>query len=408
MPDPSRRSFAKFLLASPLLLHSKHLLAAGTEQPLAAVRELIERAADAIDIFDFEAVAANTLSEAHYTYLSMGVQHEVTLRANSSAFDSIKLQPRRLVGRVKDIDLSTELFGEKLSHPIMLSPVGAQGAFHPEAELASAKAAGQTESLQILSGRSSKSLRDVTAARGAPVWSQMYTSNIWMDTSSQIEEAEEAGSPTLVLTVDITATVLGQNRDRIRRFRRDNNPQCQPCHETSTAESVIRAVIDAGDAVGLNLARTFENLFILDWEYVDRIREATNMNLVLKGIMSARDARLAIEHGVDGIIVSNHGGRATDIGLSTIEVLASIVDEVKREIPVLIDSGFRRGTDIFKALALGADAVCVGRPYVWGLASFGQEGVEAAITMLKSELDLTMRGMGTPNVESITEDYIWK
>ena len=408
MPDPSRRSFAKFLLASPLLLHSKHLLAAGTEQPLAAVRELIERAADAIDIFDFEAVAANTLSEAHYTYLSMGVQHEVTLRANSSAFDSIKLQPRRLVGRVKDIDLSTELFGEKLSHPIMLSPVGAQGAFHPEAELASAKAAGQTESLQILSGVSSKSLRDVTAARGAPVWSQMYTSNIWMHTSSQIEEAEEAGSPTLVLTVDITATSFGQNRDRIRRFRRDNNPQCQPCHETSTAESVIGAVIDAGDAVGLNLARTFENLLILDWEYVDRIREATNMNLVLKGIMSARDARLAIEHGVDGIIVSNHGGRATDIGLSTIEVLASIVDEVKREIPVLIDSGFRRGTDIFKALALGADAVCVGRPYVWGLASFGQEGVEAAITMLKSELDLTMRGMGTPNVESITEDYIWK
>jgi isopentenyl diphosphate isomerase/L-lactate dehydrogenase-like FMN-dependent dehydrogenase len=408
MPDPSRRNFAKFLLASPLLLQSKQLLAAATEQPLAVVRELIEHAADAIDIFDFEAVAANRLSEAHYTYLSMGVQHEVTLRANSSAFDNVKLQPRRLVGSVKDVDLSTELFGEKLSHPIILSPVGSQGAFHPEAELASARAAEQTDSLQILSGESSKSLQDVTDARGAPVWSQMYTTNVWMHTSSLIEKAEEAGSPTLVLTVDVTATTFGQNRDRLRRFDRNNNPQCQACHETSTAESIVGAVVDAGDAVGLNLWRTFENLMILDWEYVDRIREATNMNLVLKGIMSAQDARLAIEHGVDGIIVSNHGGRGTDTGLSTIEVLPSIVDEVKGEIPVLIDSGFRRGTDIFKALALGADAICVGRPYVWGLASFGQEGVEAALVMLKSELDLTMRGMGTPNLGSITRDFIWQ
>jgi len=403
-----RRNFVKFLLASPMIGAASSLNAKEPAESLLEPRALISQARDAIDVFDFDAVAASRLSEAHYTYLSMGVQHEVTLRANRSAFDGVKIQPRRLVGEVKDTDLSVELFGEKLERPIILSPVSSQGAFHPEAELATARAAKNTDSLQILSGASSTPLAEVADARGAPIWSQMYSTNIWMHTSSLIESAVEAGCSTIVLTVDVTATVFNQNRDRIRRFDRDNNAQCQACHEVSTGESIVEGVVEFGDAVGLDWSRKFENLMILDWEYVDRIRDATDMNLVIKGIMSSRDARLAIEHGADGIIVSNHGGRGIDTGLSTVEVLPSIVDEVKGEIPVLVDSGFRRGTDIFKALAIGATAVCVGRPYAWGLASFGQEGVEVALDILRSELDVTMRGMGAPNLASISRDFLWK
>jgi isopentenyl diphosphate isomerase/L-lactate dehydrogenase-like FMN-dependent dehydrogenase len=145
---------------------------------------------------------------------------------------------------------------------------------------------------------------------------------------------------------------------------------------------------------------------ILDWDNVDRIRDATPMKLLLKGILTREDARLCVEHGVDGIVVSNHGGRAEDSGLSAIEALPEIVEEVGGRIPILIDSGFRRGTDFFKALALGADAVCIGRPYLWGLASFGQEGVEAVLDILRSELEIVMKGLGTPNLASITPAYV--
>ena len=145
-----------------------------------------------------------------------------------------------------------------------------------------------------------------------------------------------------------------------------------------------------------------DRLLILDWDYVDRIRDATSMRLLIKGILTAEDAALCVEHGVDGIVVSNHGGRAEDSGLSTIEVLPEIVRAVGGRIPVLIDSGFRRGTDVVKALALGASAVCVGRPYLWGLAAFGQVGVEAALDLLQAELEATMRQIGAPSVDGIS------
>ncbi len=406
MSNLQRRDFVKFLMSSPLAFGVPQILASTKTGNLGLEREIIQRAQDAIDIFDFDAVAAERLSEAHYTYLSMGVQHEVTLRANRSTFDNIQLRPRRLVGSVRELDLSTNILGTDLSSPIILSPVGAQAAFHPEGELATARAARHQDHLQILSTASSKSLEEVAGARGDPLWFQLYTLDVWQVTRLQIEQAEDAGCPTLVLTVDIMGLPFGENRDRIRRFQREQNPSCQVCHEPSAIESLVGGVIQAGDGVGLDFSRKFGNLFLLDWDYVDRIRDATRMNLVIKGIMTREDARLAIEHGVDGIIVSNHGGRGTDTGLSTIEVLSEIVEEVAGRIPVIVDSGFRRGTDFFKALALGADAVCVGRPYVWGLASFGQEGVEVALDLLRRELEATMRGMGTQNLQSITKDFV--
>jgi isopentenyl diphosphate isomerase/L-lactate dehydrogenase-like FMN-dependent dehydrogenase len=144
----------------------------------------------------------------------------------------------------------------------------------------------------------------------------------------------------------------------------------------------------------------------MDWDFVDRLRDSTSMKLLLKGIVTAEDASLAVEHGVDGIIVSNHGGRAEDSGRSTIESLAEVVDAVDGRMPVIVDGGFRRGTDIFKALALGADAIAIGRPYLWGLGSFGQEGVETVLDLLKRELEIVMRQARTTSIEEINRSYI--
>jgi isopentenyl diphosphate isomerase/L-lactate dehydrogenase-like FMN-dependent dehydrogenase len=164
--------------------------------------------------------------------------------------------------------------------------------------------------------------------------------------------------------------------------------------------------VAAAKTVGIDLADTVSDALVLDWDYVDRIRDATSMNLVIKGILTHEDAGLCVEHGVDGIVVSNHGGRTEDSGLSTIEALPEIVAAVDGRMPVLIDSGFRRGTDIFKALAIGASAVCVGRPYLWGLAAFGQEGVEAVLAILRREFEVIMKQMGTPTLPSITSAHV--
>jgi isopentenyl diphosphate isomerase/L-lactate dehydrogenase-like FMN-dependent dehydrogenase len=211
--------------------------------------------------------------------------------------------------------------------------------------------------------------------------------------------AEDAGCPVVVLTVDQVG--LGRNRDSLRRYRRSHNPECQACHE-SLGEKVERGA----DALGLDLRDMIQNSMILDWEVVDRIRGETSMKLVIKGILTAEDARLCVEHGVDGIVVSNHGGRAEDSGLASIEALPEIVDAVQGRIPILVDSGFRRGTDIFKAVALGASAVCVGRPYLWGLAAFGQDGVEAVLEILRHELETIMIEMGTRTLSAISSAHV--
>jgi isopentenyl diphosphate isomerase/L-lactate dehydrogenase-like FMN-dependent dehydrogenase len=405
----SRRSFLRFLLASPLLLGARPVRA--LERLVAGLAlgddagDLVSAAADAIDVFDLEAVARRTLSPAHYAFLSMGVQHEVTLRANRAGFDRFGLLPRRLVD-VRELDTRAEILGTQLSCPVVLAPAGSQQAFHPEGEIAVARAARRKDHLQILSTGSSSPLEDVVSARGEPVWFQLYTPRIWQVTRSLLNRAAKAGCPTVVLTVDVTgATPFGDNRDRIRRFRRAENPDCQGCH-SPWGSRALRAAELATGAVGFDVRDALADLMILDWEFVDRIRDATPMKLVLKGIVSPADARLCLEHGVDALIVSNHGGRAEDTGISTIEILPGIVEAVGGRIPVLVDSGFRRGTDVFKALALGAAAVCVGRPYLWGLAAFGQDGVEAALAILRRELETIMKQMGTPSLRAIAREHV--
>lgn len=401
----ARREFLRFLAGSPLLLSSlpaaaaEGLLAAAPQEgPAAPEAELLRSPADAINVFDFEPVAKRNLLPAHYTYLSMGVQDEFTLRANRESFGRVQLRPRRLQD-VRKLDTSTEVLGAKLSCPIVLAPAGAQKAFHPEGELAVARAARRTDHLQILSTGTSTRIQEVAEARGAPIWFQLYTPRHWTLTRLQLREAEEVGCPVVVLTVDQAG--LGRNRDSLHRYRRRQNPECKACHQ-SWSEKIQRGT----DALGIDLRDVLRDSMILDWDVVDRIRDGTSMKLVIKGILTHEDAHLCVQHGVDGIIVSNHGGRAEDSGIASIEALPEIVAAIEGRIPILIDSGFRRGTDLFKAIALGASAVCIGRPYLWGLAAFGQPGVEAVLGLLRRELETIMTEMGTPELSSITPAHV--
>jgi isopentenyl diphosphate isomerase/L-lactate dehydrogenase-like FMN-dependent dehydrogenase len=412
-PDASRRALLRFLLGSPLFLAARpgdalaDLADATTacEPDFSPAGEAIASPADAINVFDFRAVAKQKLSPAHYAYVETGVDHERGLRANRAGFDRFGLRPRRLVD-VTDLDTTAEVLGTKLACPIALAPAGMQTAFHPEGELAVARAAKRADQLQILSTASAKSLDAVIEARGAPVWFMLLTPRLWPLTRLQLRRAEHAGCPVAVLTVDYVG--FG-SQDRLRRFRGPGDPfptrendACRACHGSSMIGRVGKLLT----ALGYDPLEIASDTLTFDWEYVDRIRDATSMKLVLKGVLTHEDARLCVEHGVDGIIVSNHGARQVDNPLSTIEVLPEIVRAVAGRIPILIDSGFRRGADVFTALALGASAVCIGRPYLWGLAAFGEPGVAGVLRVMRRELETVMRHMGTPNVAAITKDFV--
>jgi (S)-2-hydroxy-acid oxidase len=411
----SRRKFLRYLalspaLASPALLRSsgwnvfgsathggKMLAMAETPAPAAG---LITSAEQALDVMEFETVARNVLPPAHFGYLATGVDDDVTVGINHEAYSHLEIRSRRLVD-VSKLDTSVQLFGTTWETPIFMCPVGSMKAFHPEGEVAAAKAARSRHHLQILSTVASSSVEEVTAARGAPVWQQLYPTNDWNVTRAIIKRAEAAGSPVLVLTTDIH--VNSSNRETIYRARRVDNRDCSVCHEKGTAgylhQSPMFDGMDIAKVTGLYDPS-------LTWDFVKRLKDATKMKLILKGIVTREDAQLAVEHGADGIVVSNHGGRAEESLRPTIECLPEIVDAVKGKVPVLIDGGIRRGTDVFKALAMGATAVGIGRPYAWGLAAFGQPGVEAVLAIMRRELETIMRQAGTPSVAGITKAFV--
>ncbi|MFT5489199.1 MAG: 4-hydroxymandelate oxidase [Alphaproteobacteria bacterium] len=391
----TRRAFLSFLAASPVMLAASRV----SGQPMVDLSdiyapEILNRAQDAINVFDFQETAKHVFNPGHYTRMMMGGDNGETVRANREGFSKIQLRIPRLIN-TQNIDTSVELFGETYPVPIFIAPCGGQRAFHEEGEIAVARAARSRGVGQFLSTVASSAIEDVNAARGAPVLFQLYPDLDFSVTEAVIRRAERAGCQTMTVTVDHPAS----NREAIQRFRRDSNAECQACH-SEEAGYVDRTPMFEG-LVRSNARRTF-----LDWDYIDRIRDATSMHLMLKGIVTGPDAARAIDHGIEGIIVSNHGGRADNSLRGTIESLPEVVAAVQGRIPVLIDSGFRRGGDIFKALALGADAIAVGRPYLWGLGTFGQEGVETVLDILTREFEVVMRQAGTVNLGQINGRYI--
>jgi isopentenyl diphosphate isomerase/L-lactate dehydrogenase-like FMN-dependent dehydrogenase len=393
----ARRRLLKFLLASPLVAPLARL---GASQQ---AEELIAAPEQALNVFDFEAVARRKLPPAHFGYLQTGVDDDATLRANREGFRKFSLRVRRLVD-VSQVDTSVELFGAKWDTPVVIAPCGSQKAFHPQGELAVARAARAKNHLQILSTVGSTAVEEVNEARGAPVWFQLYPTDDWAVARALVKRAEAAGCPVLVLTVDLQG---GTNRETGERAARRDPRKCSACHHGDVFTSVRAYVARKPMFRGLDVSRV-DTLGPMDmtWDYLKRLRDATPMPLVIKGIVTREDAELAIEHGASGIIVSNHGGRGEESGRATVDCLPDVVEAAQGRVPVLVDGGFRRGTDVFKALALGASAVAVGRPYLWGLAAFGQPGVEAVLEILRRELQTIMRQAGTTRLAAINRSYL--
>jgi len=410
----SRRKFLRYLALSPALASPALLKASGwnvfgramrggkilaTADTPAPAADLIASAEQALDVMEFEAVARKALPPAHFAYLATGVDDDSTVRINHEAYSHLEIRSRRLVD-VSKLDTSVQLFGTNWETPIFLCPVSAMKAFHPDGEVAAARAARSRHHLQILSTVASTSVEEVTAARGAPVWQQLYPTYDWNVTRAIIKRAEAAGSPVLVFTVDLHND---SNRETISRARRVDDRDCSACHESGFGGYArTKPMLD-----GLDLSKA-RALYVpsLTWDFVKRLKDNTSMKLIVKGIVTREDAHLAVRHGADGIVVSNHGGRAEESLRSTIECLPEVVDAVKGRVPVLIDGGIRRGTDVFKALALGATAVGIGRPYAWGLAAFGEPGVAAVLTIMRRELETIMRQAGTPSVAAITKAFV--
>lgn len=385
----NRRKFLGFLAASPVISQAwaqdalKNATGAG----------LLPK--DVLSVMDFEALARPKLPPAHWGYMATGVDDDLTLKANIAAYKHVELRVRRLVD-VSKINFRTELFGTTFDSPIFLCPVGGHRMFHPEGEVATARASKASNTMQVLSTQTSIALEDVAKARGTAPWYQLYMPTKWEDTEKLVKRAEAAGCPVLVWTID---NLAGRNIETATRFRRQDERDCTTCHANKEGGRRNAPMFTGLSGPGINpLTAT--------WEYVDRLKKLTSMKLVIKGIETGEDAKLAREHGVDGILVSNHGGRATETLRPTLEALPEVVDAVGNQIPVLVDGGIRRGTDAFKALAYGARAVGIGRPYTWGLASFGEEGVARVLEILRTELTRTMRQCGTPTLAQITRSSV--
>lgn len=425
-----RRRFLRMLVASPLFAGS-HFLSSSLrnaltanvipEEKALASLEMLQQSDDVIsssdqafDVMDFELAARKALPPAHFGYLATGVDDDGTVRANREGYSRIQIRARRLVD-VENVDMSVRLFGTTWSSPILICPVSSQKAFHPEGDIAVARAARAKDHLQILSTAATSSIEDVMAARGAPVWQQLYPTNVWEVARSIVKRAEKAGCTAIVLTVDFQE---GTNRETLFRAQLMDKRECSACHPSAyTGAARGRPRAGSGGFAqyaarkpmfnGLDLSKvTVTYPPSLNWEFVKRLRDTVTGKLLLKGIVTREDARIAVENGVDGLITSNHGGRDEESLRPTIESLPEVIEGVAGKIPVIVDGGIRRGTDIFKAIALGATAVGIGRPEAWGLAAFGQSGVEAVLEILRRELRTIMRQAGTPSVDKITRSAI--
>ena len=337
------------------------------------------------NIRELAALAAERLDPGVREYLDGGADDMRTLAANASRFSSVGIRARRLVD-VSSVDTGIEILGERWPSPIALAPVGFQELFHEQAESGSARAAQERGQRFIASTVSSRSIEEIAAiAPGS--WFQLYPTPDRDVAGRLLERAEAAGCPVVALTVDVP--VLGNRENGI---------------DTLVA-MLAEGKLKAGNFDDFEGPLSIEDPS-MDWSVVEWIRERCSMKLVLKGIVTHEDVRLAVEHGVDGIVVSNHGGRQEESDRSSLECLPEVAEVAEGKCAVLFDGGIRRGTDVFKALALGADAVCVGRAYVWGLAAAGEMGAGRALDLLNEELVRIMQLAGTTSIETIGRDHV--
>jgi 4-hydroxymandelate oxidase len=351
-----------------------------------------------VDIQDYESLASGCMSKMAWEFLSGGAGDELTIRWNREAYDRIRLLPRNLVD-VSRLDTRVTLLRRELPHPVLLAPVACQRLVHPDGEVAAAKGAAAADATMVLSTFSTVALEEVAAAATSPLWLQLYIQPDRGFTRELLRRAETARYEALVLTVD--TPILGA-RHREARINFALPPGIEKANfkglsgasasHRPKGRDIYSEMLDPG----------------LTWKDVDWLRSQTQLPVFLKGILGAADAARAVEAGASGIIVSNHGGRVLDTVPATIDALPAIVGKVAGRLPVLVDGGIRRGTDVLKALALGASAVCIGRPYVFGLAVGGAEGVARVIQILRREFEMAMALTGRTSTASIDLSVIFR
>src|SRR5579871_684074 len=342
-----------------------------------------------VTVLDFEPVFQAKQTREVYDYTSYGSESEFTLRRNREAFGWVELVSRGVVD-VSSIKTDTEVLGTKMAFPIMLSPTSGHGSLHPDGELAThqgATAASNTP--YVVSNNSSFAFDKIAAAAAGPVWFQLYAQEDFDASRNVVEKAQAAGCKAVAMTVDQQASYYER-----------------PLHDRHLTAAGGRGRGGAGRVRTGNPYGVSEGRLWYSWDFIDQIRPFIKVPFLAKGILTPEDARLCVEHGLDGVYVSNHGGRSLDYAPSTLEVLPEIVDAVQGRVPVLIDSGVRSGSDILKALALGAKAVCVGRVARWGLGSYGPAGVRRVLEILQGELVMAMAQTGRPTLESIDRTLV--
>lgn len=347
-----------------------------------------------INLYDYEARAKLALSHDHWDFIDGGAMDEFTTRRNRTAFEELSLRPR-FMRDITERKISTTVLGQEISMPVMISPAGSHMMAHPEGEVATAKAAGKSDTLLMLSTSSNSSMEEVAEAATGPLWFQLYHRG-YDFTEMLVLRAEEAGFKAIVLTID-TPVPSPKERDLRNQFER---------------------ILELGNFRGLNRARNeisgtdetpgwdVSQTAPLTWKELAWLRSLTSLPLVLKGVRTAEDAHEAVENGVDGILVSTHGGRQLDMAMSAIETVPEIVAATKGQAEVYVDSGVRRGSDVIKALALGAKAVAIGRPLFWGLAVNGSDGVHGVLELLREEVDRCMAFCGQSDVNALEPGLI--
>jgi isopentenyl diphosphate isomerase/L-lactate dehydrogenase-like FMN-dependent dehydrogenase len=354
---------------------------------------------DPINISDFEEIARGRMEPSAYDYYAGGANDERTVADNVRAFERWVIRPRVLAG-VRDVNAATTLVGLPLTLPVALAPTAFNRLGHPDGELAAARAAGAAGTLMCCSTIASCLLEEIAVAATGPLWFQLYVYRDRDVTRDLVGRAEAAGYRALVLTVD-TPRLGRRERDVRNRFtlpagisivnlERYGTPDALRWAATSSFTEYVHKLLDDS----------------LTWESIDWLRTITALPILIKGVLTAEDAALCIQHGVAGIIVSNHGGRQLDGAIATMDALPEVVKQVAGSVPVLVDGGVRRGTDVFKALAVGASAVLLGRAYLWGLAADGEAGVRKVLEIFRTELELAMALAGCATIGAITPAHV--
>ncbi len=352
---------------------------------------------DPINLFDVEARARQVLPGVIWDFVASGAFDEITTRRNRAALDAVALRPRFLVD-VRGRQLSTTVLGQRVSFPVMIAPAGDQGVVHREGELATARAAGAAGTLMALSTFSNFSIEDVAAASTGPLWFQLFYCGKEL-TEMLVHRAEDAGYSAVCLTVDIPLPGGLTERDTRNRFVRPTGLKLG---------NFLGEYAGVSRAHGIDEVSNYDQLPFLPvaWSDLGWLRSLTSLPLVIKGIRTAEDARLCVEHGVDGIVVSNHGAKQIDGTLSSIETLPEIVEAANGRAEIYLDSGIRRGADVLRALALGARAVLIGRPLFWGLAVDGEAGVRMVLELLRQEFDQAMAYCGVTSIDGIDRSTV--